>query len=393
MSNYVQLSLADAATLTLDAWMSDPRTAPLWFGDPGIGKTERIAALVNELAAKLAPKLEEIFMARGGKPGHGYMVHDAATGLIVPTQWEFAPLEVAHGADEDVGGIPVRDAATGAILRLPIGPIRRCSERPGVLFFDEISRAGAQKQGCCLTLTNEGRAGDFALNLGTRMALAANGEQQSGTHTVIDTLLNRCLVIEVEADADEFRDYLRSNVGAPGSTLRELAIDFAATSEKAPGLVQLKMPPGATERGELWASPRAIVKALKVFDVALQNGRQGQMLFASIAGLIGKEAAGVYMQVRKVRERLPSPTDIEQNPKGAKVPDAGDAEANVGTLGLVNIVASRNPDSAWLYAGRLLNKECGTALAKGLLRYVPKTKDARDVKFKLMAQFGVAAEG
>ena len=383
MSNYVQLSLKEAAQLTLDAWLSDPRTAPIWLGDPGIGKTFRAAQLVNELAGLLAPRLEALY------PGRGYM--DPTTGL--PTAWEFAPLEIAHGADEDVGGIPVRDAKTGAVLRLPIGPIRRCSERPGVLFFDEISRAGAQKQGCCLTLTNEGRAGDFALNLGTRVMLAANGTDQSGTHSIIDTLLNRCLVIEVEADADEFREYLRANVGTPGSSLRELAIDFAATSEKAPGLIQLKMPPGATESGLLWASPRAIEKALKVFDVSLAAGRQGHMLFASLAGLIGNEAAGVYMSVRKVRERLPSPTEIEQNPKGALVPGESDAEANIGTLGLVNIVATRNPDSAWLYAGRLANKECGTALAKGLLRYVPKTDEARKVKFKLMAQFGVAAEG
>ena len=391
MSNYVSLSLERAAALTLDAWESDPHTAPLWLGDPGIGKTHKISELRYSLAGMLAPRLHEMY------PTVGFMVPgQTQQGIgLVPREWAFAPLEVAHGADEDIGGIPVRDAQSGAVVRLPIGPLRACSRDvgPGVLFLDEISRAGAQKQGCCLTITNEGRAGDFYLNIGSRVCLAANGVEQSGTHTIIDALLNRCLVIEIEPSADEFREYLRTRVGAPSSSLRELAIDFAATSEKAPDLIQLKMPPGATESGQLWASPRAIEKAIKVFDVALARGRSGELLHASLAGLIGKEAAGVYMNVRRVRERLPSPKDIEANPTGALVPKADDAEANVGTLGLVNIVAHRNPDAAWLYAGRLQNRECGTALAKGLLRYVPKDPNAVKTKFKLMAQFGVASEG
>lgn len=383
MPNYVQLSLKEAALLTLDAWESDPHTAPLWLGDPGIGKTAVAASIVGQLAARLAPRLEALY------PKAGYM--NLETGA--PAPWAFAPLEVAHGADEDIGGIPVRDAVTGAVMRLPIGPIRRCSVGPGVLFLDEISRAGAQKQGCTLTITNEGRAGDFALNAGSRVLLAANGLEQSGTHTIIDALLNRCLVIEVQADVEEFREYLSSNVGAPGSTLRELAIDFSATAEKAPGLIEVKMPEGATEAGKLWASPRAIEKALKVFDTSLRNGRSGELLFASLAGLIGKDAAGVYMNVRKVRERLPSPKEIETDPKNAKVPGEGDVEANVGCLGLVNIVASRNANAAWLYAGRIKSRESATALAKGMLRYVPTSPEALRTKFTLMAQYGLAAEG
>lgn len=390
MSNYVQLSLEQAAALTLDAWESDPRTAPLWLGPPGIGKSERVRDLAAQIGGRLAPRLHKLYPQAGfmgSAPGH------APSEPLVPCEWAYAPLEVAHGADEDIGGIPVRDTASGAVLRLPIGPIRQCSERPGVLFLDEISRAGAQKQGCCLTITNEGRAGDFALNIGSRIALAANGIEQSGTHTIIDALLNRCLIIEVRADIDEVRDYLRTRVGDQGSSLRELGIDFAATSEKAPGLIELDMPAGATESGQLWASPRAIVKAIKVFDTCLRNGRSGEMLYAGLAGLIGKEAAGAYMSIRKIRERLPSPTEIEQTPTQAKVPAADDVEANIGTLGLVNIVASRNANAAWLYAGRVQNRECGTALAKGLLRYVPTDPKAQAIKFKLMASFGVASEG
>jgi MoxR-like ATPase len=239
MSNYISLSLNEAAAVILDAWQSDPHTAPLLIGPPGIGKTEIIRDLTYSVAQMLAPDL----IARGVMPDP----RPGGTGEF--PAWGLASLEAAHSADEDIGGIPVRDAVSGAVMRLPIGPLRKASEGPCVAFFDECSRAGAQKQGCLLTLTNEGRAGDFKFHPGTRAVLAANGAESSGTHSIIDALLNRCLVIEVHAVVAEVIHYLMNRVGTQGSSLRELAIDYAMTSEKAAGLIEVDPPPGATEAG------------------------------------------------------------------------------------------------------------------------------------------------
>lgn len=354
MSNYVKLSLMEAKALTLDAWESDPHTPPLWLGPPGIGKTSVAAELATETGRFLSPH------------------------------------EVAHSADEDIGGIPVRDAATGAVVRLPLGPIRAACDNACVYLGDEISRASAQKQGCMLTLANEGRAGDFKLHPNTRVLFAANGTDSAGAHQIIDTLINRCLVIEVSASVDEVKSFLSTRVGDPGTSLRELAIDFAATADKAAGLIQVEPPPGYVEQSAPWASPRAIVKALKVFDRSLQNNRQGDVLFAGLAGLIGKEAAGTYLAIRKVRERLPSVEEIVGNATGAKVPDKADLDANIGTLGLIAIAATRNPDAAWIYAQRIQSAEVGQAITRSMLRITPETDAGRRAKFKMMGKGGAA---
>lgn len=377
--NYLSLSLGKAAEVTLDAWQSNPRSAPFWMGPPGIGKTERAQSLASEIAQILGPTL----IAQYGDPRK-------TTTELFPA-FDLPCLEAAHGADEDIAGIPVRDAVSGAVQRLPIGPLRRASVAPSVLFFDEVSRASAQKQGCLLTITNEGRAGDFSLHPASRVLLAANGIDSSGTHTIIETLSSRCLMIEIVPSLDEFLAHLMTT-GALSSTLRELAIDYAMTARKAPDLVAFYPPDGATESGLQWANPRAIVKGLKVFDQSLQNKRSGDVLFAGLAGHIGKESAGAYLTIRKIREKLPSVEEIEKTPKDAKVPGASDVDANIGLMGLVGIAASRNPDSAWLYTSRIASQESAIALTKMMGSFHPKDNEAKRARLMLMGKVGMALE-
>jgi len=382
MANYLSLSLARAAEVTLDAWQSDPRSAPFWIGKPGIGKTSVAEDLALSVSQLLAPDL----IARKA------LVDPRPDGQGLFPAFDLAALEAAHCADEDIGGIPVRDSVSGAIQRLPIGPLRRASAHPSILFFDEVSRASSQKQGTMLTVTNEGRAGDFVLHPGSRVLLAANGAESTGAHTIIEALLNRCLLIEIVPDVDEFLNYLMSRVGLEGSTLRELAIDYAMTAKKAPGLVEMDPPANASESGLQWASPRAIVKALKVFDQSLKNKRSGDVLFAGLAGYMGKEAAGKYIAIRKIRDRLPSVDEIAANPKGAKVPEAGDTEANIGLMGLVGVAASRNPDAAWLYNSRIQGAESAVALTRMLCAFPPKSPEGLRTKMTLLGKVGQANE-
>lgn len=381
MANYLSLSLREAMEVTLDAWQADPRSAPLWIGPPGIGKTEAAHDLALAIAQILGPRM-------------------LSTGLADPRKSPDAPfptfdlcsLEVAHCAEEDIGGIPVRDTASGEVKRLPMGPLHRASTHASVLHLDEVSRASTTKQGTLLTVTNEGRAGDFSLNPWSRVLLAANGAESTGSHTIIEALLNRCLVIQIVPKVDEALAYLINRVGDPSSTLRELAIDYALTAQKAPGLIETEPPPNASESGLQWASPRAIVKALKVFDQSLQNKRTGEVLFAGLAGYIGKEAAGRYISIRKIREHLPSVEEIVANPKAAKVPEKDNVEAGIGVMGLVGVAASRNPDAAWIYNSRMLGPESKRALSKMLCMFPPKTPEGRATKLMLLGEVGVANE-
>lgn len=377
--NYCNLNISEARDLILTVWRARrahaARVAPLVIGAPGTGKTEL------------------------GKT------------LAKATARPFVPLEIQGSADEDINGIPARDHATGQVLRFPIGPLRQASSAPSIFMLDEIDRSGSQKQGTILALLRERRAGDTYLHAETDLLLAANGSTSGGTHNLISAFLNRCLPVNFVQDAAEVQDYLAGgwrkteapdliSLDVPGwdmaklnGALADLMLDYSATSAKAPGLIQTEAPAGSEETGAPWASGRAIVEGLKVLNVGLASGLTGETLVACLAGCVGKEAAGAFFAVRKVRDRLPNVADIINNPKGALVPATDDTEANVGVLGLAAIAASKNANNAWLYAGRLTNRECAVALTKGLMKFPPTgNPEAMAVKMKMMGRVGLATE-
>ncbi len=376
--NYVDLNIKQAQELVIAIWRArrahGARVAPLLMGDPGTGKTE----------------LGKILARATQRPG--------------------VFTEMQGAADEDINGVPARDPQTGQIIRLPIGPLRMASLQASVLTLDEVDRCGNQKQGVLLAALRERRFGDTYLHPETDLLLCANGMSSGGTHSFISAFLNRCLPVNFVQTDDEVVGYLMGGwrkaevpdpiaLDVPGWTpealnkaLAELMVDFAATAAKAPGLIQTAVPDGAEESGAPWASGRAIVEGLKCFNVGLASGLKGDVLFALLAGCIGKEPAGNYFSIRKVRERLPSVEDIENAPQQALVPDAGDTEANIGVIGLTAVAASRNANNAWLYAARLQNKEVGHAMTRGLLKFPPTSPEAVRQKMMMMGRVGVATE-
>lgn len=379
--NYYDLNFQQAAALVIACWRArrahGAKVVPLAIGAPGTGKTE-LGKMLSKATAR-----------------------------------PFVPQEMQGAADEDINGIPTRmmdPAGNPQVWRFLIGPLRAACAVPSVLMLDEIDRSGAQKQGVLLPGLRERRFGDNVLNAETDMLLAGNGASSGGTHNFIAAFLNRCLPFNFVQSEAEVREFLTGgwrkvqnpdpiSLDVPGWTpeqlntaLEELMLDFGATSEKAPKLIATEAPEGAEETGAPWASGRAVHEGLKVLNVALASGLTGDVLQATLAGCIGKEAAGSFFSIRKVRDRLPSPTEIEQKPREAKVPEMGDVEANIGVLGLAAIAASRNADSAWRYAERIQNREIQHALCKGLMRFTPKDPDAYRIKMMMMGRGGLATE-
>jgi hypothetical protein len=298
--------------------------------------------------------------------------------------------EVGHAAEEDIGGIPVRDPATGAVLRLPIGPLREASLAPCVLVFDEVSRANQSKQGTLLTIANEGRAGDFALHPQCGMIFAwneAGAEGSDGAHEMIPTLQNRLNIIDVHANFDEASAVLLNLYPADSSVAR-IAADYVFTAARLRELIQCEPPPGATR----WPSPRACAQGFESLAGAMDEGiTDPKTLAALLAGHVTDEVAVSYFAIRKIRDQLPSAEEVAKDPKNAKLPTTLDAA--IAVMGVIGAASKINGESVWIYMDRLdSNKfaEIRSALAQMSIRIPHTTPDAHKAWAKLFSQSGGA---
>lgn len=323
----------------------------LWRGPIGVGKTATVGRLAHALGRRLAP------------------------------------LEFAHCAEEDAGGIPVRDAVTGQVVRLPIGPLRTASEEPTLLFLDEVSRANEVKQGALLTLINERRAGDFTLHKDTIVALAANGTDAVGAFKLIDALNNRVITLDAQPSLEEVFVYLRSLGGDKDPfdiALRDMAIDWAATAERTPSLVQIEPPPGAAETGEQHPSPRMCEKACRALAKMQLDGLSPLLQRRVLAGAVSDVVANAYFAVRLLRDNLPSAKEICDDPKKAKLPMS--IETAAAAMALIEQAGLRSPDAAWVYASRLKQDDIRVAVSKRLTaRVAAHSREAIEARVSLMA--------
>lgn len=327
-----------------------------WIGHPGIGKS----AIAMQLAGALGFSLETLI--------------------------------ASQSAPEDLGGIPV--PREGLIERLPIGPIRRASAGPALLFLDEVSQAPAYLQGAMLTLINERFCGDARLHAETGILLASNPEISSaGGQAITAPFANRVHSINVVPDHAEVIAYL-GDLGPSGSTLRELGADYAATLERSPDLLQLT-PPADAQSGAPWASPRAIERALRIWASAIDSGESPDDLGVAklaLGGSIGGNASRAFLAILKIRDQVASPAEITRDPKGAKVPT--NTDAGIATLGVVARVAESACASAWVYAERLAPEWRATLIPRLLKGTIdpksPHAGEASKSRIKIMGAHGAA---
>jgi hypothetical protein len=320
------------------AMMSD--TAIHLIGPPGVGKS----ALVEEVAATVKMPLEVLLLSQSD-----------------PT---------------DVGGFPT--VLNGGLSRLPLGPIKAACENASILFLDELSCAPPAVQGASLQLIYNRRAGDVKLHPNTRIIAASNPpDQAAGGWELAPPLISRLTQIKMRPKKTEVQNYFYA-LGIEKSMIRRMAVDWAATLEHAPDLLQLDPPVGAQSNGTAWGTPRSWERAIKFCSMALDSNEEDSspVFVAGLAGNVGDNAAAAYMSIRKIRNELPGIKDIMANPETAKVP----VSVNVGiaVLGILAQVAQDDPCPAWVYADRIKAGEIRVAAMNVLGRYgIQKFKDSK----------------
>jgi hypothetical protein len=332
------LSIAESKRAMKYALMSN---TPIHFvGPPGIGKSAIVLAAAKELNMAMEPLL---------------------LSQCDPT---------------DVGGFPV--VVNGALRRLPLGPILRACEKGVVLFLDEISCAPPAVQGAALQLIYAREAGEVNLHPDTRIVAASNPpDQAAGGWELALPMISRLTQVRMRPKRIEVQEFFY-NLGAEGSMIRRMAVDWAATLEVAADLLQIDPPAGAQAAGQPWGNPRSWERALTFCAAALDGGEAdvSPVFTAGLAGNVGENAAASYMSIRKIREQLPGVKEILNNPDKAVVPK--DIGVGIAVLGILAQVSQEDPCPAWVYADRLKASEVRVAAMNVLGRYgIQKFKSSK----------------
>jgi len=327
VSNYPVVNITQLEEIIIDAALMKRPRPTLVLSPPGSGKTET--------GARLAARMNLAFV----------------------------PFELGLTVAEEVGGVPVRDPATGAIVRFPLGPIRMACERPSLLLVDELTRADSVRQGAAMTGVNERRWGDYTLHPQTVVMLAGNEPDSGGTFTILDALLNRCCVVRLRTERAEIRSYLRGGINAPTEPVtRPADYDARFEAEKArlmtlwadfsegrAEMISEAPPAGFAESGALFPSGRAVVHACERMASRSARGLDfnDDVGLTHASGTVGREIGVMWNRLVELQGKLPSIKEINANPDTAPLP--GDIESAIASLGLL---PQTNPDALWIYLAR-----------------------------------------
>ena len=284
-----------------------PRPLLLW-GDPGIGKTQRVRRFCRDLIQE-------------SKADIAYL--------------EFSPNSYA---EQDVGGYP-RLYDDDSFDLVPLRMFKKLSEHQGaIVYIDEINTAHQAMLAALLRLVQERRAGQFQLPPATLFIATANPAQHSvNAQDIGDNLSSRFVHYHVHADLNDFVQNYPSYWGTPRSELANqvLKLSFidldkymakweetrsliASYLRSNPGFFVGKPPESDFDRDRGYPNPRSwdAVACLLATSEFLKIDKG---LPASIAGAIGPDAA--YSFIRWYTKRaIPSPEEIINNPDGATMP-------------------------------------------------------------------------
>ncbi len=293
----------------------------------------------------------------------------------------------------DIGGLPMRAPEGNRVLRLPLDEIYQCSERPGILFLDEISAAPGPVQAAMLRLILERKAGSITLHPETRVVAACNPPEQAPAGFELSApLMGRMAVVNFRPDDDEVIDFLRTlgsddeNATPMEKAIRDEAQLFAAVANATPELLQIEIPKVCVNGGQPWASPRSCERMIRARAAATVAGIDplSDAVFALTAGSMGQRAAITYSGVIKMITELPSVDEIIADPEKCLCPT--DKSKQVAALGLMPRLAQRNLWAAYVYASRL-KPEFALAAHKAL---VPMAKHQPAITDPL-TKIGIAA--
>ena len=298
------------------------------WGPPGCGKS----AIVKGVAKKLDLNILDIRAA-----------------LLDPT---------------DLRGIPT--IVDGRAVWCPPSFLPKKSDKPGLLFFDELNAAPPLVQASLYQLTLDRRVGEYELPDGWSIVAAGNrSEDRSVVYRMPAALTNRFVHVDFEVDYDDWRAW------AYTANIHPLIVGFLGLRREL--LHSMK----SVERA--FPTPRSWEMA----STAIARMGSLQACADVLVGTVGEGAASELLSYEKRAITTEQVKAIIENPESAMLPKSlGDIYALVSHL-----VSTAHLAEMQRVIGHLLNRltpEMAVLLARDALRIEPKLR--KDPSFQTFIQ-------
>ena len=280
------------------------------IGASGTGKTQTVYAL----AAAMREHMRET----------------AAAGGVAAPDVRLWPILMACQGAEDLGGYPVPDTAAGIMRFLPWGELPGPDDF-GILFFDELDRAGREIQNAQTRVVHERRTG--ALQIGENVAIvaASNGTTDVHTTELSEAMRQRMTHLYIAVDQAGWLSYgdragRHASVQAFGRDHWDAVQGAGATFEDLAGNYKSYARAWDVASDLCTASDELTARG------AISEAEAAAALPVLLQGTVGFTNALKYIAHRACSADLPALADVELDPMSARIPPTRPACYSVAAM-------------------------------------------------------------
>lgn len=275
-----------------------------------------------------------------GRPGIGKtrIILDTMVELNAEGEsWDILVTHPVMSDPTDYKGLPM--AVEGKVDFFPFADLQQMisAKRPLLVFVDDLGQAPESVQAALMQVILGRRIGSHIISPFVRFVAATNGrEDNAGVRNMLDPLLTRFSVIQMETSAEDWFMWARNN--KVSNDIIEFMMHWGRKffTDKRPG-----------DKLQNYANPRTIAKADEHYRNAPHAIREKM-----IAAAAGDAFAIEFTSYLKVREKLITYEQIMKNPKIEPPTEASALYATVSML--VNRVTAKDVEKACTF---LLNTD------------------------------------
>lgn len=313
---------------------------------PGVGKSDGTAQYAAELAKRTGEPVGLVtFMLAtiSSVDVRGFMLPSKGTDGVVGSTFSTPPWMPNKGNTQ----VFTPDGGYH-----PEGTWNEALPTTGVLFLDEFSQADEEVKKPAAELIYRGAVGTAHLPSLWRVVSAGNRvTDRSGVVRELMFIVNRRCRLMIEANLPVWLEW--ANALEPQHRPHYLSISFA---QKNPDIVFKDAVPAGTDP---FCTPRTLclldkdMRALRSDQDEKFDKMPTHDLARSVAaGWIGDGSAAQFFTHLKYADELPDISDIEKDPKGAKLPPNKDAQMVCGYM-LAHNINEQNATPMMAYINRL----------------------------------------